>query len=146
MGGECNAFPIVEVGDECVDGLHILRSWAFGVVVVGLVFVWEVTVDVHLDVLRFLRFPLERKSLFVSGNFCLSSFFGFINLELGATVISGVGDFLSTLNSFSGFGSKTISKFGDLDVSDVGDAERLLQFFNHRSGVIRFDVDDEPTR
>lgn len=92
--------PIVdEAGDDPSDGLHIRRSWAFGVEVRCLT-VWDVTVDEHFDVLRLRRFILVVLDSFLdSGDFKIGKAssegrFCFISLAVGATLMRGIGDLL----------------------------------------------------
>lgn len=111
----------------------------------------DVTVAEHFDERRFRKFILVfLRSFFVSGDLVFSSEpFGFISFAVGAIVIKGSGDFLCGFNGsvFSaGFVIVIFSGLGDPDFSDVGDVDRLLQFFNHRSGVIRLEVDEAFTR
>lgn len=150
-GGECIAlFPVVDAGEDPSDGLHIRRSCAFGVVACCRI-VCDVTVAEHFDERRFRRFILVfLRSFFVSEDFIFSSEpFGFISFAVGAIVIKGSGDFLCSFggSGFSvGFVMVVFSGLGDADFSDAGDVDRLLQFFNQRSGVIRLEVDEAFTR
>lgn len=106
----------------------------------------------HFDVLRFRRFIFVfRESFFVSGDFCAgrsSNAFGFISFAGGAIVIRGNGDFLwidsGSCSSGGRFGG--LSKTGDLDRSDFGEEDLLLQFLSQRSGVMRLEEDEAFTR
>lgn len=78
------------------------------------------------------------------GRFC------FISFAVGAIVISGRGDLFcvfcdSVFSIFPGI-LDVFSGFGDADLSEVGDAERLLQFLSHNSGVMRLEEDDALTK
>lgn len=137
--GECILFT---VGDACSNpaGLHILRSCAFGVEACRIV--CDVTVE-HLDGRRFRKFLLFLRSFLASGDFCstvLSSETLFISFAVGATVINGRGDFFSFSGGF------VVMFSGDLDFSEFGEPERLLQFFIHSSGVMRLDPEEAAMR
>lgn len=75
---------------------------------------------------------------------------GFISFAVGAIVMRGIGDFFpwflgGSAFSVAGFGG-TFSWFGEPDLSEAGEAERLLQFLSQSSGVMRLEVDEAFTR